>query len=214
MSSIKYIIGIDEVGRGPLAGPVTVGVVVCEATMYTKLKRDKRLPPVGKDSKKLKPSDRETYAKVLKKLVSGTVLDTQPPFFAYAVVHISNTIIDTRGISFAIKKAMVIGLKKVLQKLKIGTQECEVRLDGWLKAPKEFVYQKSVIKGDEKEQIIAWASILAKVSRDALMTRLGLVHKGYDFATHKGYGTLKHRTHIHVLGLSPIHRRSFCKKFV
>jgi ribonuclease HII len=62
---MKYIVGIDEVGRGPLAGPVTVGVLVCEAELYKKLKRNKELPPTGKDSKKLSEKDRQKYAEVL-----------------------------------------------------------------------------------------------------------------------------------------------------
>ncbi len=214
MSSIKYIIGIDEVGRGPLAGPVTVGVVVCETGMYAKLKHDKRLPPRGKDSKKLKPHEREKYVKVLKLIAGKVSRGTLDTGFTYAVVHVSNSIIDNRGISFAIRKAMVGGLKKLQKELRFDPTQCGVRLDGGLHAPAEFIRQKTIIKGDEKEQIIAWASILAKVSRDALMTRLDRTHAGYELALHKGYGTLKHRTHIHTLGLSPIHRRSFCKKFV
>ncbi len=206
---MKYIIGIDEVGRGPLAGPVTVGVVVCEVGLYARLKRDKRLPPVGKDSKKLSTGDREKYANVLKNLMKEKEDSIQ-----CAVVHVSNTIIDSKGISFAIKKAMKAGLDKSLKKLNIKPGNCEVRLDGSLKAPQEFTKQKTIIHGDEKEQIIAWASILAKVSRDALMTRLDRAHAGYELALHKGYGTLKHRAHIRSLGLSPIHRKSFCKKLM
>ncbi len=204
---MKYIIGIDEVGRGPLAGPVTVGVVLCESSMYTKLKKLKTLPPRGKDSKKLKVVDREKYSKILQKFEREGRLK-------YSVVHISNTIIDSRGLSFAIKKAMSEGLKKVQRTLKIDPKKCEILLDGGLKAPAEFTHQKTIIKGDEKEQIIAWASILAKVSRDAVMCGFHVKYPTYGFADHKGYGTLSHRNKVILYGLSKIHRRSFCKKLL
>ncbi len=193
---MKYVVGIDEVGRGPLAGCVTVCVVVCEKTTYTKLKRDKNLPALGKDSKKLKPWEREEYAKTLKQLN-----------IQHVVVHISNTLIDTKGISFCIRKAIADGMKK----LNIDPSVSEVLLDGGLKASLEFKKQKTIIKGDEKERIIAWASILAKVSRDTLMTRLHKKYPEYGFGQHKGYGTQKHRNAIKLHGVSPIHRRSFCK---
>ncbi|MEI6842987.1 MAG: ribonuclease HII [bacterium] len=193
---MKYIVGIDEVGRGPLAGPVTVCVVSCEASLYKRLTRDKKLPPLGKDSKKLSPQSRENYAQVLKKSA-----------ITFAIIHISNKIIDTKGLSFAIKKAMGDGIKK----LKLSGVDCDVRLDGGLKAPAEFKKQKTIIKGDEKEKIIAWASILAKVSRDGLMTKLHKNFPQYNFHIHKGYGTQKHREAIRTYGLSEIHRKSFCK---
>ncbi len=209
-----YIIGVDEVGRGPLAGPVTVCVVACEEKIYTKLKRDKRLPPVGKDSKKLSAEAREKYAKILKN--TG---------IRYEVVHISNKVIDSRGISFAIRKAMTDGLKRLRvnpvrgregpQRAStsngINPKNCDVRLDGSLKAPLEFVKQRTIIKGDEKERVIAWASILAKVSRDDLMRKLAKKYPNYGLEIHKGYGTLKHRQAIKKHGLSDIHRKTFCR---
>lgn len=203
----KYVVGIDEVGRGPLAGPVTVGVVVCEVGMYTKLKRSNQLPPIGKDSKKLKPAEREKYSDVLKSLrAEGKIF--------YTVVHISNTIIDAKGLSFAIRKSMMDCLAKLQKEIGFEAKTCDVRLDGGLRAPVEFTKQKTIIKGDEKEQIIAWASILAKVSRDALMWKASKKFPEYGFEVHKGYGTLKHRLQIQSLGVSAFHRHSFCKKLV
>ena len=193
---MKYIVGIDEVGRGPLAGPVTVCVVFCETNLYKKLKKDKRLPAVGLDSKKLSTKNREKYAKILKYIG-----------LAYVVVSVSNKTIDEKGISFCIKKTMVEGIKK----LKLNPKNCEILLDGGLKAPMEFKKQKTIIKGDEKEKIIAWASILAKVSRDTLMCRLAKKYPKYGFAENKGYGTLSHRKAIKKYGLSAVHRKSFCK---
>ncbi len=196
---MKFIVGIDEVGRGPLAGPVTVGVVLCEEKTYTKLKKNKKLPPLGKDSKKLKEKDREKYVKVLEELKKQKVIN-------FSVVHVSNTIIDTKGISYAIKK----GIKDGFKNLKIKQRNTEVLLDGGLKAPEGFK-QKTIIKGDEKEKIIAWASILAKVSRDELMLKIGKKYPEYGLQIHKGYGTAKHRKAIQKHGVSKVHRLSFCK---
>jgi ribonuclease HII len=196
---MKFIVGIDEVGRGPLAGPVTVGVVVCEEKKYKLLKNNKKLPPLGKDSKKLKEKDREKYVKVLEELKKQKVIN-------FSVVHVSNTIIDTKGISYAIKK----GIKDGFKNLKIKQRNTEVLLDGGLKAPEGFK-QKTIIKGDEKEKIIAWASILAKVSRDELMLKIGKKYPEYGLQIHKGYGTAKHRKAIQKHGVSKVHRLSFCK---
>ena len=208
---MKFILGIDEVGRGPMAGPVTVCVVVCEEKIYEKLKRDRRLPLVGKDSKKLSQKDREKYAKYLKQCARLNLAHFQ-------IVHISNKIIDKKGISFAIRKAMTQGLKKLTTAEseqwsydKIDPKNCNVRLDGSLKAPPEFTNQKTIIKGDEKEKIIAWASILAKVSRDSLMCKMAKKFPEYGFELHKGYGTVKHKKMIKKYGISVIHRLTFCK---
>jgi ribonuclease HII len=195
---MKHVVGIDEVGRGPLAGPVTVCVVACNLKLYSKLKKDKHLPPLGKDSKKLSPQDRQKYSKYLKHIGP-----------AYVIVNVSNKVIDGKGISFSIKRAISQGINK----LRLDPKECEVLLDGGLRAPNEFKNQKTIIKGDEKEKIIAWASILAKVSRDALMCRLAKKYPKYCLETHKGYGTRKHCEAIRKHGLSEIHRKSFCKKF-
>jgi ribonuclease HII len=193
---MKIIVGVDEVGRGPLAGPVTTCLVVCEERQYKKLKLDKNLPPIGKDSKKLSVSEREKYNKYIKQIN-----------ISHVVTHVSNKIIDSKGISFAINKSISLGIKK----LKLSPKSCRFLLDGSLKAPKEFK-QKTIIKGDEKEKIIAWASILAKVSRDSLMTKMSKKYPQYGFDIHKGYGTAKHRLAIKKNGLSPIHRSTFIKK--
>lgn len=216
---MKYIIGIDEVGRGPLAGPVTVGIVMCEEKIYKKLKMDKNLPPLGKDSKKLSPELRQKYAKILKTYKKGSPFSSVlkgEPFLSFTIVHISNKIIDTKGLSHAIKKAVSKGLKN-LQKIFSYSAEYEnvkVLLDGGLHAPSEFKNQKTIIKGDEKEKIIAWASILAKVSRDELMLKAHKKYPNYGFHKHKGYGTLAHRTSIAKYGFSTLHRKTFCKNIV
>ncbi|MSU45112.1 MAG: ribonuclease HII [Candidatus Zambryskibacteria bacterium] len=195
---MRTIVGIDEVGRGPLAGPVTICIVACGYEIYKKLKKDKRLPPLGKDSKKLKASDRLKYAETLNYI--GV---------PYVVVHVSSKIIDKKGISFSIRRAINTGLEK----LKLDPNNCKVLLDGGLRAPLEFKNQTTIIKGDEKERIIAWASILAKVSRDSLMVKLSKKYPQYGLEKHKGYGTLEHRQAVQKYGFSDIHRKTFCKKF-
>lgn len=226
---MKYIIGIDEVGRGPLAGPVTVGIVMCEEKLYTKIKRDKNLPALGKDSKKLSPELREKYSKYLKHI--GV---------PYVVLHTSNKQIDKVGIAKCIRKSIEKGLENLIieNSLKIGHSylmsdseldkkkyscgdNCKLKivLDGGLKISEEFIRkypqikfsQSTIIKGDEKEKIIAWASILAKVSRDELMRKAHKKHPKYGFHKHKGYGTVFHRVAISSFGLSVFHRKTYCR---
>ncbi len=197
---MKFILGIDEVGRGPLAGPVTVGVVCCEVAIYKRLKKNKNLPVFGKDSKKLSKENREKYSKVLIEL-------SKKGSISYSVVHISNKLIDSYGISFCIKKAMNDGIAKI----NINPKNTEALLDGGLKLGPKFKKQKTIIKGDEKEKIIAWASILAKVSRDSIMTKLSKKYPAYGFEEHKGYGTKKHRKAIGEYGASDIHRKTWLK---
>lgn len=136
--------------------------------------------------------------------MSRTLLDIG---FQYAVAHVSNKMIDRNGISFCIKKA----IKKGIDKLKLTPLKCKVLLDGSLKAPEEFKNQKTIIKGDQKEKIIAWASILAKVSRDRLMCSMAKKFPKYGLEFHKGYGTKKHRQCIKKYGPSAFHRKTFCR---
>lgn len=218
---MKYTIGIDEVGRGPLAGPVTVGIVMCEEKFYTKLKRDRNFPLLGKDSKKLSPELREKYSKYLNYI--GV---------PYVILHTSNKQIDKIGIAKCIQKSIEKGINKLTKNTQtsfLHSQECKndvcvinVLLDGGLRVPIEFIKkypnikfsQKTIIKGDEKEKIIAWASILAKVSRDDLMRKAHKKHPKYGFHMHKGYGTLAHRNAISNYGFSVIHRKTYCRNIV
>ncbi len=190
----RYLIGIDEAGRGPLAGPVAVGVVV---TRISK-KRAKM-----KDSKQLTETQREAWFTKIKEAKKTGELD-------FAVSLVSHQVIDKKGISVAIK----IGIERCLIKLKVQPSECKVLLDGSLKAPEEFLNQKTIIRGDESEPIIALASIVAKVTRDRHMVRIAKKYPNYGFEIHKGYGTIAHRRAIVTHGLSLIHRRTFCRSFI
>lgn len=199
---LKYFVGIDEVGRGPLAGPVAVGLFLSENKNF-KNKEIKDLFSIANDSKKLTPQNREQIFKKVKDLQKRNLLQ-------YVVVNQSSKVIDKKGISFAISKCIEKGFKN----LKVLPKNTQVFLDGGLKAPKEFVYQETIIKGDQKNKLISLASIVAKVSRDKLMEKLSKKYPKYGLDIHKGYGTQTHRKMIKALGLCPIHRASFCKNLV
>ena len=195
--TIKYIVGVDEVGRGPLAGPVAV----CAFKMPVKF-NTKSFGKL-KDSKKLTPEKREEIFEKLKKIKKEKIVD-------YFVSYETAMRIDKIGLSKAIRNC----LDKSITKLKVKPNECTVLLDGGLKAPEKYKNQKTIIKGDEKERAIAFASIVAKVSRDALMCRLAKKYQKYSFEIHKGYGTKKHCKAIKKYGLSAEHRRCFCKNLI
>lgn len=196
--SKQYLIGIDEVGRGPLAGPVTVGIVAIDKKSSSKTLKD--LKKLGlNDSKKLKESDREKISAVAKKLN-----------IRYATVSMGASFIDSRGISKAVRVAIARGLKR----LNLDPKNCDVKLDGLLHAPEIYIKQETIIKGDEKEPIISLASVIAKVTRDRKMVRLAKKIPKYGFEVHKGYGTKRHMEAVLKYGLSEEHRRSFCSNFL
>jgi ribonuclease HII len=190
----KLLIGIDEVGRGPLAGPVAVCALIW---------KNRQLDPPDhmKDSKKLSPQKRnEWFVRIEEWREQGT-LD-------YAVSYIEAEAIDTIGISNAIKCALM----ESLARLRVEPETVHILLDGGLAAPDEYMHQETIIKGDEKEPIIALASIAAKVLRDQLMDEMSDVHPGYGFENHKGYGTVEHYKAIKKYGITPLHRKSFLTK--
>ncbi|MEK7575151.1 MAG: ribonuclease HII [Patescibacteria group bacterium] len=201
MHKIKYIVGIDEAGRGPLAGPVSVGAFAVSVEWQNKLSG---FFPKGKvkDSKKLSSQVRENIFNLLQVAKGRSEI-------SYAVSFSSAELIDRKGISFSIRQA----LARSLTKLGIAPGSAQVLLDGSLSAPAEFLNQRTIIKGDEKESVIALASIVAKVSRDRKMKMFAKKYPEYGFEVHKGYGTREHCQYIKKHGLSPIHRRSFTKKF-
>jgi ribonuclease HII len=191
-----YIAGVDEAGRGPLAGPVAVGVAVVPQGFDWR-----QMPGVG-DSKKVSPENREAIFRRASALRRTGALD-------FRVALISHTVIDRIGITHAVER----GIAQCFKRLPLDPATTFVRLDGLLKAPVDFKQQKTIIKGDAKEKIIGLASICAKVMRDTYMVRAAQKYSKYGFEIHKGYGTMSHRTALQKHGLSAIHRRSFCKKF-
>lgn len=199
-SGHKYLIGIDEVGRGPLAGPVAIGVVKLKVeSLKVKTKWGKGF----RDSKKLSSKAREVWMVKIEEARSEGWLE-------YAVAFVAPSIIDKKGLSYAIRTA----LAKALGSIEHGVNETKVLLDGGLRAPAHYKSQKTIIKGDEKELVIALASIVAKVTRDARMVKLGKKFPAYGFEKHKGYGTRAHYKAIKKHGITPHHRRSFLKGVV
>ena len=193
----KYIIGIDEVGRGALAGPVVV------VALALPIKKKFKIKP--KDSKKLTPKQREAWFNYVKKSI-----------LSYGIVSVPPKTIDKINISQAANLAAANAFGSLIKKFKI--KNCRVYLDGGLyinKSKLQFknIKIKTVIKGDEKIKAISLASIVAKVRRDKLMKRLHKKYPRYDFIHNVGYGTKKHIKAIKKYGYSAIHRRSFCKNF-
>ncbi|MEI8249503.1 MAG: ribonuclease HII [Candidatus Taylorbacteria bacterium] len=190
---MKYTIGIDEVGRGPIAGPVAVGAFVFLKPEAKKLFRG------VKESKQLSEKQREIWFKIIQEATRVGLVD-------FHVTFQSEKIIDTKGLSYAIKKALSTSLDMLVSKAKAYPRQCLVLLDGSLKAPAEYINQETIIKGDEKEMVIALASICAKVLRDRKMNIQAKKYPKYGFDVHKGYGTKKHYQAIKKYGILSIHR--------
>lgn len=190
----KYVIGVDEVGRGAFAGPVCVAAVIfkCETEEITKLGIN--------DSKLLKPLKRSHLSKIIKK----TCLH-------YSIATVGVSKINKDGIGKATQTAFRMAIKNVIKQAKTD-QEFFLLIDGFAVKNINGIglkNQKPIIKGDRSSISIAAASIIAKVYRDSIMENLSKKYKEYGFEKHKGYGTLEHRAAIKKHGLSKIHRTSF-----
>jgi ribonuclease HII len=194
----KWVVGIDEAGRGPLAGPVSVGVVIVPVDF------DWSLLKGVNDSKKLTAKKREEIFRLTKKLKATKQLN-------YQVEMVTAKTIDKIGIVPSIKKALIKALAQVTRD--IESEEIKVLLDGCLKAPEKYLHQETIVKGDSKEKVIGLASIMAKVTRDNYMEKVGtqVEFLPYSLEVHKGYGTKKHREAIAACGLSRLHRITFCR---
>ena len=185
---LQYIAGVDEVGRGPLAGPVVCAAVIMPLD-------DESIIVGVDDSKKLSAKKRETLAEEIKKKA-----------LAYTIVEVSEREIDEINILEATK----LGMKKALETLEIVPQS--VLTDGNMTLNIDFP-QRSVIGGDALCYSIGAASIIAKVYRDKMMDDYAKEYPQYAFDSNKGYGTAAHIQAIKEYGLCPIHRRTFTKKF-
>ena len=182
------IAGIDEAGRGPLAGPVVCACVVMP------FEKEKMIEQVN-DSKQLSSKKREKlYDEIVK-----VALD-------YAIIEIDEKTIDEINILNATK----LGMKRALESLKIKP---DIVLIDAVKIDSD-IRQENIIKGDTLSYNIAAASILAKVHRDRLMIKLSEKYPQYNFAKHKGYGTREHINALKIYGKCPIHRESFIKNFI
>lgn len=201
----KWLIGIDEVGRGPLAGPFTLCALAVPFSGHKQY--FKKLCPNIRDSKKLTEEKRNQWNKIIRdEMEKGNL--------SFALVSISASVIDQKGIGKVARLAVARALIKLMKLCTIPPDRCDVRLDGSLFAPTDFVLQKTIIKGDEREPVISLASIVAKVHRDKYMTRAAKKYSEYSFEVHKGYGTAQHRTALKKYGGSALHRKSFLTRIV
>lgn len=184
----QTIAGIDEAGRGPLAGPVVVAGVI--------MPKDSMIEGVN-DSKKVSEKKREKlYDLILEEAIS------------YSVAVIGQDCIDDINILNATKQ----GVSTVVEELDVRPDL--ILVDALTHIDTKGIPYDSIIKGDAKCYCIAVASILAKVTRDRIMRQWDEIYPQYGFAKHKGYGTAAHIAAIKEYGLCPIHRRSFTKNFV
>lgn len=185
---IQYICGIDEAGRGPLAGPVVVASVI--------MPKDSMIEGVN-DSKKVSEKKREElYDKIIEEAIT------------YGVGIIDEKVIDEINILEATKK----GLTTSLQELKVKPNL--ILVDALNKIDTLGIPYKSIIKGDALCYSISCASIIAKVTRDRIMRQWDEIYPMYGFEKHKGYGTAAHIQAIKEHGICPIHRKSFTKNFI
>lgn len=181
----KLICGIDEAGRGPLAGPVVVAAVI--------MPKESMIEGVN-DSKKVSEKKREIlYEQIVKEAIS------------YSVGIIDQKEIDEINILNATKKGLTLAIKE----LKVRPDR--ILVDALTKIDTCHIPYTSIIKGDAKSYSIAAASIIAKVTRDRIMREWDEVYPQYGFQKHKGYGTKKHIEAIEEYGLCPLHRLSFVK---
>jgi len=185
---VKYIAGIDEAGRGPLAGPVVVASVI--------LPQDSMIEGVN-DSKKISESKREKLFEIITKEA-----------ISYGIGIIYQNEIDEINILQATKKGLTEAIKQMDIKPNI------IMVDALNGIDTLGIPYKSIIKGDAKSYSIAAASIIAKVTRDRIMREWDKVYPEYGFGSHKGYGTAKHIAAIRENGPCPIHRKTFISKFV
>ncbi|MBC5659911.1 ribonuclease HII [Anaerosacchariphilus sp. NSJ-68] len=186
-ASYGAVCGIDEVGRGPLAGPVVAGAVILPADceiLYLN------------DSKKLTEKRRELLYDEIMEMAVATGIGVIGP-----------ERIDEINILQATYEAMRLAIGKL-------SVRPEVLLNDAVTIPQVGIYQVPIIKGDAKSLSIAAASVIAKVTRDRMMVEYESIYPGYSFASNKGYGSAQHISALKELGPTPIHRRSFIKNFM
>lgn len=193
---MRYLIGIDEAGRAPLAGPVAVGAAMVKSGFDWS-----RIGGI-RDSKKMTALSRERYFREMQKMQNDGILK-------YAVAFAPHGMIDNVGITAAVHYA----IERALISLEADPLNSNVFLDGLLSAPESFKYQQTIIGGDDVLPVISLAAIAAKVTRDRLMKRLAKKFPVYGFEVHKGYGTQVHRDAIRKFGLCEIHRVTYSQKF-
>jgi ribonuclease HII len=192
---MRHVLGVDEAGRGPLAGPVAVGLVRVPAGFDVATE----FPGVA-DSKRLTALARERLFEALAaRAARGDV--------AFAVAYGSPRAIDVGGVTLAVRDALARGIRALAPE----PADCMVYLDGLLVAPRTYA-QETIVRGDALVPVISLASIAAKVSRDRLMARLATRYPAYAFEKHKGYGTALHYERLAAYGPCALHRRRFLRR--
>ncbi len=189
---MKWIVGIDEAGRGPLAGPVSVGIVVVPETLDLPA-----LFPNLNDSKKLSEKKREEiFTKLQEEITAGNIVSR--------VTLASSEKIDAKGIAVCIREAIANSLASLVP----DPLDHTVYLDGSLSAPHHYT-QETILGGDGRVPAIMLASVAAKVTRDRYMLQQAKLYPEYLFEQHKGYGTKLHMEKLREHGLCAIHRKTF-----
>lgn len=186
LEGYSFVAGVDEVGRGPLAGPLTLGLVILPENF---------VEPVV-DSKLLSPAQRELKANIIRDAAIVAV-----------VAHVEPEFIDEHGLSASLHEAG----RKLWRQIEESARPDIVYLDGRHDFLRYSVPVRTLVRGDQHCASIAAASILAKVTRDQLMYEAADIYPEYGFETHVGYGTPRHVAAIRKHGLTPLHRRSFIK---
>ncbi len=196
-NGFKTIFGVDEAGRGPLAGPVVATSIVILKDQKPKNNNLKEIFKILKDSKALSNNQREKIFNLIKKT----------PEIKYAYSLVSEKTID----KINIEKATFLAMKTSIEKLKNKIQKNPnlILIDGNRKIPNLKYNQKTIVKGDSKVSIIALASVISKVVRDKKMVKLAKIYPQYKFEIHKGYPTKLHLKLLKKYGPSKIHRKSF-----
>lgn len=183
----RLVAGVDEAGRGPLAGPVTAAAVILPPDLDPNADWLRTID----DSKRLTASRRESAAETIRNNA-----------LAFAVEHVASADIDRAGIGAAVLQAMFAALSAL-------RPAPDALLFDWIPLKQFHLPYQTVVKGDAKSLSIAAASILAKTARDEVMIRADRQYPGYGFARHKGYATAQHLRCLSEMGPTPIHRRSF-----
>ena len=204
---MDLVLGVDEAGRGSLAGPLGVAAVAFSKSFFLDLAnakvsaRNVSMPSI-QDSKQLSPLAREKSYSIIKKYASFV-----------AIVYVSNRIIDRTNINLSTERAIIALIRRV--QTNRNYQKLILLVDGNMRFPLieenkfPLVKYKSIVKGDKNIFSIAAASIIAKVRRDQRISNLARYFPEYNWDKNKGYPTIEHRTQIKRLGITPLHRQSY-----
>ena len=216
----SWLVGIDEAGRGALAGPVCAGAVAVSANFYKNPKYIEYLSGLN-DSKKLSESAREGLYKKLEELKALGVIDFEAGFASVEEIETHNILVATQiamaRACDALNERQNLRLRStgsvatLFGETALDVSLADILIDG--KPMKKFPYvHHAIVKGDASSLAIAAASIVAKVTRDRFMVQLALEYPRYNFEIHKGYGTASHSQSLMLYGVSKVHRPSFLKK--